>query len=176
MEKSLKSSAINYGLYLGLFLASVTILAYAIQIELLTQWWLGIIMLIVIIGFGIFSTSKSKKMLNGFLTFKEAFSSYFITVAIGVLISMLVSIILFNFIDPDAAITLKEKMIEKTAEMMQNFGAPEDAIADTITKMEEQEGQFEIVSQLKSNAFYLVFHAVIGLIVAAIMKKANPDA
>ncbi|OIQ22924.1 DUF4199 domain-containing protein [Lacinutrix sp. MedPE-SW] len=174
METSTKSSAINHGLYLGGFLALVTILGYALYLDLLTKWWLGIIFLIVIIIAGIVSAIKSKKMQGGFITFKEAFSSYFITVAIGILISMVISIVIFNFIDPEAAITLKEKTIETTVQMMRNFNAPEDAVAQTVEQMEAQKNQFSIGPQLQSNVIFLVIQAVIGLIVALIVKR-NPE-
>jgi len=174
METSTKSSAINYGLYLGGILALITLLGYALYIDLLTKWWLGIILFVVIIIFGIISAIKSKKMQNGIISFKEAFSSYFITVAIGIIISMLISIILFNYVDPEAAITLKEKTIEATIQLMRNFNAPEEAVEQTLEQMEAQKNQFSILPQLQSNAIFLVIQALIGLIIALIVKR-NPE-
>jgi hypothetical protein len=176
MEKSIKSSAINYGLYLGAVLSLFTVIGYAINLELLVNFWLTLLILpIIIIAFGVVSTAKSKSLFDGFLNFKQAFSSYFITVAIGILISTAVSVILFNFIDPDAAITLKQLIVEKTINIMEGMGAPAEAVAEGIEKIENQD-TFGIGTQLKSLAQSLVFFAVIGLIVAAIMKKNNPDA
>ena len=97
MEKTLKSTAMNYGIYLGITLVLVTVLAYAMDIELLTKWWLGIILFFVVLAFGIVSTIKAKELLNGFISFKQAFSSYFIAIAIGILISTAASVLLFNF-------------------------------------------------------------------------------
>lgn len=174
METKTKSNALNYGLYLGVLLALVTISAYALNLELLTKWWLGVIIFIIIIVFGIISSIKSKALLNGFISFKEAFSSYFITVAIGIITSMIVSIIIFNFVDPEAAIVLKEKTIEASVEMMRNFNAPEEAIANALDQMEAQKNQFSIGPQLQSNAIFLIIQAIIGLIVALIIKR-NPE-
>jgi len=171
METSTKSSAINYGLYLGGILALVTILGYALYLDLLTKWWLGIIFFILIIAFGIFSSLKSKKMQGGFISFKEAFSGYFITVAVGILISMVISIAIFNFVDPEAAIALKEKTIEASVQMMRSFNAPEEAVATAVEQMEAQKNQFSIAPQLQSNAIFLIIQAVIGLIVALIVKR-----
>ena len=176
MEKSIKSIATNNGLYLGLFIAVVYVISYAINIELLTKWWIGIIMLLAIIVFGIVSISKSKKVQNGFISFKEAFTSYFITVLIGLIVASVVAIVLFNVIDPDAAITLKEKTIESTAEMMRNWNAPEESIVETVEKMREQPNQFSIGSVLQSLVFQLILFSVIGLIASLIMKKADHNA
>ena len=171
----MKSSAINYGLYLGATLAVLTVLIYAVNVDLMANWMLGIGFLILIIIFGIVSTAKSKGINNGILSFKEAFTSYFITVIVGVLISSVLSIILFNFIDPEAADQIQQKIIDNTVQMMQGFGAPAESIAEQVEKLEAQ-NQFSIGSVLKSLAFQIVLYSVIGLIVAAIMKKSDPDA
>jgi len=174
MEKSIKSLATNWGLYLGGALSLLTVLGY-VNLDLFTKWWFGIGMLILIIIFGIISAMKSRGLLNGFISFKEAFTSYFITIALGLVISTIVSILIFNFIDPDAAITLKEKILDSTVQMMQNFGAPEDAIAQTVEKMEADESMFAIGKVLQSLAFQLIGYSVVGLIVALVVKKNNPD-
>jgi hypothetical protein len=174
MEKSLKSIATNYGLYLGVLLALLTVLSYAINLELLTNTWYGIFILITIVAFGIVSVAKAKQAQDGYASFKDAFTSYFITVLIGLLISTLVSYLLFNVIDTDAAAVLKEKTIEKTVQMMENFNAPSEAIAEAADKIEAQ-NQFGIGNIIKGLAGYLVFFSIIGLIVAAAMKKSKPD-
>ena len=158
-----------------MFLALITVLAYALNLELLTNMWVGILILIAIIIFGIISVAKVKQAQNGFASFKQAFTSYFITVLIGLLISTLVSFLLFNVIDTDAADVLKEKTIEKTVEMMENFNTPTEVIAETVEQMESQ-NQYSIGNVTKGLAGYLVVFSIIGLIVAAAMKKNNPEA
>ncbi|GAA4900483.1 DUF4199 domain-containing protein [Flaviramulus aquimarinus] len=175
MEKSLKSIATNYGLYLGALLALITVLAYAVNLELLTNMWMGIFIMIAIIVLGIISVAKIKQVQNGFASFKQAFTAYFITVLIGLLISTFVSYLLFNFIDPEASEILKEKTIEKTVEMMEGFNSSSDVIAETVEQIESQ-NQYSLGNIAKGLAGYLVFFSVIGLIVAAAMKKSNPDA
>ena len=176
MEKSIKSSAITYGVYLSCVLALFTVLGYVIKIEILVNFWLTMLILpLIIIVFGIISTAKAKGLLSGFINFKQAFSSYFITVAIGIMISTLVTIILFNFIDPEAAEQLKELMIEKVVVMMEKFGAPEEATTEAITQIENQD-TFGLGTQFKSLAQSLIFFAIIGLIVALSFKKTDPNA
>ncbi|HEX9600186.1 MAG TPA: DUF4199 domain-containing protein, partial [Mariniflexile sp.] len=118
--------------------------------------------------------AKTKQAQDGYASFKDAFTSYFITVLIGLLVSTVVSYLLFNVIDTDAAAVLKEKTIEKTVQMMENFNAPSEAIAEAADKIEAQ-NQFGIGNIIKGLAGYLVFFSIIGLIVAAAMKKSKPD-
>jgi len=175
MEKSLRSSAVQYGLYVGLILSAFTIVAYAVNLELLTKWWLGIILFLVIIIMGIVSTAKARGLLNGFISFKQAFTAWFITIVVGIGISTLVNILIFNVIDPEAAEMVKQASIEASVSMMENFGAPQETIDQAIAEIENT-NQFAVGNLLKSLAFQFLFYAVIGLIVALIMKKSDPDA
>ncbi len=175
MEKTIKSIATNYGLYLGALMSSVTVIAYAVNLEILTKWWVGISLFVAIIVFGVISITKSKSELGGYIDLKGAFTSYFITVLVGLVISSVVSVLIFNFIDPEAAITLKEKIIETSIEMMKGFNAPEDAIAEAVTQMEEAPSQFAVGSLVQSLFIQLVIYSVIGLIASLIMKKNNED-
>ena len=173
MEKSIKSNSVDYGLYLGGALSVYTILCYGISMETLVNYWVMLlIMPIVIITAGVFSIRKAKSINNGYLSFKEAFSAYFITVAIALMISTLVSIILFNFVDPEAALTLKEVIIEKTLATMESFNTPVEIMSEEIDKLKSQD-TFGFPTQLRNLAQSLATFAIIGLIVAAIMKKPN---
>lgn len=175
MENSVKSSAIQYGLYLGLILSSFTIIGYAVNIEILTKWWLGIILFILIIVIGIVSTAKAKSILNGFISFKEAFTAWFTTIVVGILISTVVSILIFNVVDPEAAELVKQASIEATVSMLENFGTPQESIDMAITEMENT-NQFAVGNLLKSLAWQFLFYAIVGLLIALIMKKTDPDA
>ena len=55
--------------------------------------------------------------------------------------------------------------------MMEGFGASPDAIAEQVDKLEKG-NQFSIGNIAQSLAFQLVLFSIIGLIVAAIMKKS----
>lgn len=175
MKESLKSIATNYGLYLGIALLLLTVLSYAVDLSLMTNMWFGLFILLVTIAFGIISVAKVKQAQNGFTSFKEAFSAYFITVVIGLLISTFVSYLLFNVIDTDAANTIKEQTIEKTVEMLEKFNTPNNVIAQSVEQIEEQD-QYSLLNLLKSLAGSIVLFCIIGLIVSAALKKNNPDA
>jgi hypothetical protein len=174
MEKTIKSSAINLGLYLGGLLALSSILAYALYLDLFTKWWYGIGMMLLIIVIGVYSAVKSKKTLNGFISFKDAFASYFIPIAIALIISTIIGIAIFNFIDPEAAVILKEKIVDSTVEMLRNFNAPEEAVAQTVEQLESEENMFSIGNQVWGLAKQLIGFSDVGLIDAIIIKR-NPE-
>ncbi|MUU78239.1 DUF4199 domain-containing protein [Winogradskyella endarachnes] len=175
MEKNLKSLSINYGVYLGLILTAISIIVYAVMIDLFTAWWLGILLILLTIGYGTYAAIASRKSLGGFISFKDAFTSYFITIVIGTLISTIVGIVIFNFVDPEAASYINEKIITMTAETMEKWGTPQSAIDETIANMKEQ-NNFSIAAQLQAYVIRLLILSVIGLIVAAVVKRTDPNA
>jgi hypothetical protein len=173
MEQTTKSDTINYGLYLGAFTSLITVVVYGIDINLFTAPWLGIVLFIVVVAFGAISAIKSRKLLDGFISFKQAFSSYFITIAVGTLISSIVGIVIFNYIDPEAAIYLNEQVLILTKETMERIGLPQEAIIAAIEEASKKDN-FSLGAQTQAFVFRLVFYAVIGLIVGLIIKKTDP--
>ncbi|MGB1211210.1 MAG: DUF4199 domain-containing protein [Lacinutrix venerupis] len=174
METTTKSSAVNFGLILGAILAGLTIIAYAVNLDLLTKWWFGIGILLLVIVLGILSSIKSKKLLNGFITFKEAFTSYFITVVVGLLISAVISIVIFNFVDPEAADLLKEKIMDSQVQTMRDWGAPEESVAAVVEEFEKQDNMYSVGNVLQSLLFQIIGFSIVGLISSLILKR-NPE-
>jgi hypothetical protein len=78
-------------------------------------------------------------------------------------------------IDTELPQKLTDASIENTRAMMENFGAPEDAIDEALVKAEESsKEQFTIVGQLKGYFYILIFSAIMALISALIVRKNEP--
>ena len=172
MEQTTKSAAINYGVYLGAITSLITIIIYGVDIDLFTAPWLGIVLFIIVVAFGAVSALNSRKLLGGFISFKQAFSSYFITIAVGTLMSSIVGIVIFTYIDPEAAIYLNEQVLILTKETMERIGLPQEAIIAAIEEASKKDN-FSLGAQTQAFVFRLVFYAVIGLIVGLIVKKTE---
>ena len=172
METTTKSSSTNNGLYLGAVLSVITVLIYAVNLDLFTEWWFGIILFVVVVAFGVISAVKSRTLLNGFISFKDAFTSYFITILVGSIISTVVGIAIFTFIDPEAANYLNEQILVVTKQTMERFGMPEEAMLAALEEAAKNDN-FSLATQFKNFVFGLAFYALIGLIVALIVKKTD---
>ena len=172
MEPTNKSNSINLGLYLGATLAAIVVLIYAINLDLIVEWWLSVALLVVVIAFGTVAAKRAKNNNGGFISFKEAFVHYFITIALGTAISTVIGIVIFNVVDPEAATHLNEQILLKTKQMMEGFGMPQEAMATALDEASKKDN-FSIGSQLQSYVFSLALYAVIGLIVALIVKKTD---
>ncbi len=170
MNEIIKKNGVSYGIITGVVGTLITTSIYAIDLKLFTAWWIGVLSFVIYIIIGIVLLSKTKKELKGIFPFKDAFTTYFISAVVGVLISVVFNIILFNFIDPSAKETVKELSIKYAVEMMEKFGTPSSAINEAVKKLQEND-QFSIIELLKGSVFTTVFYALIGLLLALIFKS-----
>jgi len=174
MNEIIKKNGTTYGLVLGLISIAITTIIYAVNLELFTKWWVGILSIVISIAIGIFIVSKTKREMNGQITFKECFSVYFVAAAIGSALSMLYNYILFNFIDPQAKETIKEITMKYTAEILEKLGTPADAIKEAMANIAETDN-YSIGNILTGLAISLLFSAIFGLILAAFFKTKSSE-
>jgi uncharacterized membrane protein YeaQ/YmgE (transglycosylase-associated protein family) len=172
MKTELKNTATNIGLYLLATLSLWSICVYATDnLEIIVNYWVSLLITpLTIIGFGVASCLSSKKALGGYISFKQAFTAYFITIIIGLIGSAVVSYLIFNVIDPDAGKEIFEIVIEKTIQTMERFGAPQEVIAEQVTALQEQMN-YKMKNLLLQNLQGVILFSIIGLIVAAVTKK-----
>lgn len=170
MNAAVKSNGIKFGIITGVVSILITTLLYAIDIELFISMWVGLISLGLYVVIGILVISNTKKELKGILSFKEAFTTYLISAVIGIYISVIFNIILFNFFDPSLKESLKELTIKASVEMLEKFNSPTSVINETIKKLEETE-QFSTLELLKGSIFSIIFSSLLGLILAAFFKS-----
>lgn len=170
MTEAVKKNGINFGVTIGVIAVLATVVMYAVDVKLLANYWVGICLFIINLVLGIVAVAKTKKTLNGFITFKEAFTVFFIAMAIGAAINMVFLYILLNFIDPAAKVVIMDRVTEMTVNMMQSMGAKTEDIRKTVEEMKATDS-FSLVSQLKSYAGGLIFYIIIGLIVAVAFKS-----
>ena len=172
MNEVIKKNGITYGILTGVVSTLITAIIYAVDLHLFTSWWVTVVSIASYIIIGVVLLTKTKKELNGVFSFKDAFTTYFISAVIGILISVAFNIILFNFIDPSAKEAVKEISIKYAVEMMEKFGTPSSVINEAVTKLQEND-QFSIGELLKSAVFSTAFSALFGLLMALIFKSKS---
>lgn len=172
MNEIIKKNGISYGIVTGVVGALITTAIYSIDINLFTAWWITLLNVLFYVTIGVLLLSKTKKELNGIFPFKDAFTTYFLSAVVGILISVGFNIILFNFIDPSAKESIKEISIKYAVEMMEKFNTPSSAINEAVQKMQESD-PYSPIELLKGSIFYIVFSALFGLLLALIFKSKS---
>lgn len=172
INEIVKKNGITFGVIIGIVSALITATIYAVDLNLFTEWWIGVLSILTYLVLGIILLVKTKKELKGVFSFKDAFTTYFIAIVIGILISVLFNILLFNVVDPSAKETVNELIIKYTMNMMQKLGAPSSAINEAIAKMREND-PYSPIELLKGSLFSIGFSSIFGLILAAIFKSKS---
>ncbi len=174
MNEIVKKNGINFGLISGLIGVLVTTVMYAVDLKLFVNMWIGFALLAVWIIIGILLLKKCKKENNDQLTFKEGFTAYFISALIGILISTVFNIFLFNFFDVEARDIITEHFIDFQVGIMERFNAPQSEIAKAVEKIKEN-SQFSIKGQMYGVIQSLIGSIIFGLILAAIFKTKRKE-
>lgn len=172
MKTSVKKFVTPYGLALGAALSTLTLLAYTIQLDWFTSSWFSPLKLIIVFTLALIGVYQTRRQKNS-LSFREAFTAYFVVVVIGTALYTVVSYFLFDLIDRNAASYITEKSIEKFHHFATNNGLDPDKIKQQITIL-RHEDQFSLLNQFKGFVFNLVIYCLAGLLVALFFKSKKP--
>ena len=170
MNEIIKKNGVSFGIISGVVASLITATIYAIDLNLFTAWWITVLSITISIVIAVVLLTKTKNELKGVFPFKDAFTTYFISAVIGILISVVFNIILFNFIDPSAKDTIKEISIKYAVGMMEKFNTPASTINEAVKKLQEND-PFSIIELLKGSVFSIIFSALFGLLLALIFKS-----
>ena len=92
INEIIKKNGVTFGIVTGIISCLLTSAIYAIDLNLFIKPWIGAISIIIYLIIGIVLLSKTKKEINGDFTFKDAFTTYFISAVVGILISTIFNI------------------------------------------------------------------------------------
>jgi hypothetical protein len=174
MNEIIKKNGIQFGSYASITLIAILIIMYVIDLKLFSKPYMLFIQVIAIIILGVLVIKKSKSDLNNFISFKDAFTSYFIMIVIAILASTIVSIILFNFIDTEASAIVNEHIIRYVKDMLERFGTPASEVKEAIEEIKNDD-LFSISNQLTGIFQSILGFSILGLILAAIFKSKPQD-
>ena len=172
MNEIVKKNAITYGIISGLIGVIATAIMYAINLNLFVNIWIGFGLILIYIIIGCMLLSKTKKDLKGILTFKEAFTTYFISALVAITISTAFSFLLFNVIDTEARDKVSELFIDFQVGMMEKYNAPASVINEKVKQLQES-SQYSTKGLFFGFLQGLVGSIIFGLILAAIFKTKS---
>ena len=122
----MESNTINYKeeiLKSGIMLAGVsiilTMLTYMINVELMVEWWFGILSLIISVGLLIYLGITYRNNIGGILSYVNALKYSVLVMLVSYVIGIWFQILLYNVIDPDLPAVMTDLSIEKSVEMME---------------------------------------------------------
>ena len=169
----MKNPSLKYGLIAGFIGILLQTFTYSMGVGFMATWWVGIIILLVLLATYIVLSLRIRKEQEGYITFKDAFLKIFLMCLFAGILSTLFGMLLFHIVDAGFPQKFQEALAEKTSTMIENMGAPQEKIDEVIEKMKTTDN-FSLVSQVKSFFYGVVFYAVFALIMAASIKRERP--
>ena len=169
----MKKKSIDLGIKLGTFLFIITAIIYIVDLNYFSNFlFMLVVYKVPVISFGIYAIINNKKVNNGLISFKEAFTSYFLCIAIGYFIYNLGKIAIFKFIDPGAVEIIIENTMVAMKEWMKSFGATSEMISATMQEMQKNNPYtyFNITTEF---FIRLLMNTIFAIPLALILKKQN---
>jgi hypothetical protein len=174
MTEELKQHVLKNGLTLGGLLVAITLTTYLGGAALVTNYFVSGISLLLMIIYPIYFTRKFRSLNEGYISFREAFTSCTgILIAAGFL-NIFFSILLYNVIDTGFAQEVLNAIVDKTVVQLESIGMEDVQIEETI-KAIESNSSFTPMNMFKGYIFSIIFYTVFGLIVAAFTKNDRPE-
>ncbi|MEC8458935.1 MAG: DUF4199 domain-containing protein [Bacteroidota bacterium] len=175
MQSNISKDLYNYGAVAGV-LAIILQLGYYLSIDQFSL--LGKVSegFLIVVNFLVcfWSVVELKKRKGGFATFKEVFSVFMINRIINITLSVGFVVLLYFVIDTDFRDLIVEKQYEMQYERLLNLNISEERIENQLAIMSNWNAK-NIKVYLATWSGYIVVNAIISLIVAAAMKKNNPE-
>lgn len=129
----------------------------------------SVIVIVLYLGLLIFAVRHHRdNELGGYIKFGRAFMVSFFVGLIAAILSTIFNYVYLNFIDPDYLNTIAEG----SAEMLEKFGMNEEQIEAAIEGTKEGASPKSLLMNLLGGS---AFGAIICLIIAAVMKKDQPQ-
>lgn len=172
MKNPLNKVGITFGIVLALYYILFNCTLFFTDKILFANKFVGFFNMAVIIIIGVLCVFIARRKVGGYVTFREAFTPYLITIAIGVTVNYLMYNILFNLVDPSAKEVINTVLHDMLVDTLNNSGLPQEQINEQLSKSQEL-NQFEPKSQLFMWAGSILRMSILGLLLAAIFKNKS---
>ena len=172
MNPIIKKNGFILGIILGIINILITCYLYfSTNQHTFTDLRIGIFKIIISVCLGIATIVVVKNKIGGLISFREAFSAYFITILTSSLISFIFFFLFFNSYATDLKKeNIKKDMVEFQVKTMKQNGST-DLETENVKKSYETFNPFSFIEGFSSSIKYLLRDSIIGLLVALIFRN-----
>ena len=177
MNEIIKKNGINFGIILGVIGITSQMVVYAmggiskenaiLNSVLQFVFWLAYLITRIV------QCNKTKKEFNGYISFKDLFTTLTISVLIGILISQFFTFLFNNFIDVEYGIAMNDFMNEQQVIAKNAMKSFMKVSSEDLKNIAETDN-FSILNILQGTLIAFLISSIMNLILAAIFKKNQP--
>lgn len=172
MNETIKNNGVRFGLILAAWYGISTLLIFFSYQELFVNVYMGFSNTLVSLTIATLSILIAKKKLGGKITFKDAFTSFLIPIVMGLATLIIVSMILFNLVDPSMKEVFINMSIAFTEKNMGGLDVDPKAIVSTIEQIKTTDN-FSLGNQFKAFAWKTLLYSIGGMLIALILRNQS---
>lgn len=177
MNEIIKKNGITFGTILGIagILSQMTVyvLGGVSKENAIISSVIQFVFWAIYLTIRILQCNKTKKEFNGFITFKEIFTTLTITITVGILISQLFTYVFNNFIDVTYGTAMNDFINEQQI-VARNAMKSFSKVTSEDLKEISNTNNFSLVKILQGTLVAFLISSIMNLILAAIFKKNKP--
>ncbi len=171
----MKFTALNSGILSALASIVVTLIMYIIGPQSFVSGWGNFSLFAFSIILTVYLGTLGRKENGGYFTYGEAYKYLIVMSLVSIPVAILFKYILM-VIDPGFFDQVNSLVMDKTVEMLEGFGLPEEKINSEVIKAENRfEESKSITGQFIGMGIGLGIMAVIDLLLALVIKKNKPE-
>lgn len=172
-NKSHNIEAMKHGLTIGLAYTAALFALYLLGHDVFFGATRAVVYIVVWAAIIYFAVQLRKGNGDNF-SFGDAFLVIMLMYASAELVWHIGNYIVFNFVDTDLSNVAKSISIDKTREMMEKFGTPEDKIDEVMEMAEKESYAITLAKSLQSIGIYMILGLIIGALSALGVRKGEP--
>ncbi len=180
MNRKFKQIGQNIGLLLGVLLFIPSLIAGYKKTDFIISNTTFIIIVSSIVLLGIIAISLAKKSLNGIISFKQCFATYFIMILIGLSSVGILNYLFFNYVKKDFVSKIRVIQInnlkEHKTKIINNEDLTDDEkdqeIKSITTNIEHIKtiNPYSISGTFKNTISFIAMFSILGLLISLILK------
>ena len=165
-----------YGVVCAAMNFALIMLLYLINMNLLAEWYVGMLAFLIIVVFQFLGTVAARKAHGVPFSFGMAWKESMTVAAVAQIVGVAFTLVLYQVIAPELPGVLEQITLDKSMEMMEGFGMSGDMLELQMREIKKAMSEaYTAKGLLKSSAYAMLMWAIVSLIVAAITRRNQPS-
>ena len=171
MNPIIKKTGIQVGLFLAII--QIAIILYLYFLGSFTDLKIGMLSIVMTLLIGITAIVITKKRLSNKISLREAFSGYFITILISMLISNVFYVSFFNTLAQESKKEqIKKEFYDFSIKNMHEFDFSKEDYKNNI-QLQKDFDPFSINTSFQKSIRFLLLYCVFGILIAVIFRNKS---
>ncbi|AWA31281.1 hypothetical protein HYN48_14920 [Flavobacterium magnum] len=171
MTSIVKKTGLQSGIALGTLLILLSAYIYFQDLGWFNNVVVGMLTLLGIVISGTAAAILVRRKLGGFITFREAFATYFLTIFTAHAMQCVFAVIITSFVlTTETKVSMKQQMYEFNLNLMKQNLAPE-ADKDKMTASWPAYDPFSVKEVITPSILYLLRDCLFGFLAALVIRN-----